>query len=175
MYWTLIILWICILDSGHANPIGGQQASWLRTALEARKGVSHRMAIYHVPAYPSIGKFNNRQSKAIRRFWVPLFEKGGIQVAFEHHDHAYKRTHPLLNNRIHPNGVVYLGDGAWGVERTRTPRTKHKRHYIAKFLPIRHFIAVTLTPEQQRFKTINSEGKVMDEYTRQLNVVQKSR
>lgn len=158
---------VFILDSGHANSIPGPQTNWLRTVLEERQQATHRFAIYHVPAYPSIRNFQNPQSVAIRNAWVPLFEKKGIQVAFEHHDHAYKRTHPLLKGRIHPEGVVYLGDGGWGVEKPRSIRIK--RFYLAKFIPVRHFIAVTLTPYQQQFKCINDQGIVLDEYVQSVN------
>jgi hypothetical protein len=157
---------IVLLDSGHANPISGHQTNWLMSTLEERKSIPHRFAVYHVPAYPSVRHILNKQSVAIRHSWVPLFEKGGIQVAFEHHDHAYKRTYPLLKNRIHSQGVVYLGDGGWGVEKPRTRRTK--RSYLAKFASARHFISVTLTPTQQNFRCINDQGHVVDEYTKKL-------
>lgn len=153
---------IFILDSGHANPIAGQQANWIQSTLQERQKVTHRFALYHVPAYPSVRSFQNEQSVAIRQFWVPLFEQGGIQAAFEHHDHAYKRTHPLLKGRIHPEGIIYLGDGGWGIEKLRT--LKGERSYLAKFVSARHFIAVTLTPSQQHFKCINDQGLVLDEY-----------
>src|SRR5262249_10261743 len=96
---------IVILDSGHANPVGGDQAKWLKNALEQRPQVPHRFALYHLPAYPSVRDYDNDLSATIRQEWVPLFEQGGIHAAFEHHDHAYKRTHPLLKGRIHPQGV----------------------------------------------------------------------
>jgi hypothetical protein len=159
---------IFFLDSGHANPIAGQQTDWLCNGLEKRKHILHRFAIYHVPAYPSVRHFQTKQSAAIRHSWVPLFEKGGIHVAFEHHDHAYKRTHPLLKNRIHPQGVVYLGDGGWGVEKPRKIRTK--RPYLAKFISVRHFIAVSLTSSQQNFKCMNDQGQTLDEYTKRLTI-----
>lgn len=157
---------ILLLDSGHANPIAGQQSTWLNAALEERQHMLHRLAVYHVPAYPSIRNFQNKQSNAIRNAWIPLFEKGGVQMAFEHHDHAYKRTHPLLNHRIHPQGIVYVGDGGWGVEQPRT--TRGKRPYLAKFASVRHFIAVTLTPTQQNIKCVNDQGQVLDDYTKPL-------
>ncbi len=157
-----------LLDSGHANSIAGPQTRWLQTALQARQATTHRFAIYHVPAYPSCRKFHNRQSFAIRRSWVPLFEKGGIQACFEHHDHAYKRTHPLLRNRPHPDGIVYLGDGAWGVEHPRQPRARCIPSYLAKFSPTRHFMVVSLDASQQHFRSINDQGHTIDTYHKTL-------
>ena len=161
---------IFILDSGHANRIEGPQANWLKKVLEVRTPVLHKMAIYHVPAYPSVRMFQNSISSKIRRYWVPLFEKKGIQTVFENHDHAYKRTFPLLKNKIQPHGkgVLYIGDGAWGVEKPRISFTKRKRFYINRFISARHFIKVSLTSTQQRFTAINDQGLILDEYIREL-------
>ncbi len=153
-----------LLDSGHANPISGRQTAWLAQTLSTKSHFLHRFAVYHVPAYPSIRGFYNRHSQAIREHWVPLFENGKIQAVFEHHDHAFKRSYPLLRNQIDPQGIVYFGDGAWGVEHPRHPLFKTPRPYLAKFMSIRHFIAVTLNKEQQTFKTITDRGHLVDEY-----------
>lgn len=157
---------IFILDSGHANPVAGKQSNWLKAQLDKRQNVPHRFALYHVPAYPSVRNYGNKYSAAIRKSWVPIFEEGGIHAAFEHHDHAYKRTHPLLKNRMHPLGIVYIGDGGWGVDKAR--KMKGKRPYIAKFAPARHFVAVTITPSQQIFNCITDEGKTIDHYSQSL-------
>lgn len=154
-----------LLDSGHANPIEKEQTKWLKSALKVRQNITHKFAVYHVPAYPSIRKFNNKYSAAIRHNWVPLFENYGIQLAFEHHDHAYKRTFPLLKNRPHIEGVVYLGDGAWSVDEPRCLKSSKRLSYISKFVPSRHFIVVTLTKDQQSILAISDEGKVLDEFS----------
>lgn len=160
---------IFLLDSGHANPVSGKQVEWLKTVLEERKSITNRFAVYHIPAYSSVRPFDNELSQNIRKYWVPHFEQGGIQTAFEHHDHAYKRTHPLLNNKIHPDGIIYLGDGAWGVKKARKPKnSRRKRPYLAKFASERHFIGVILQNDQQTFLSINSEGNKLDECTRKI-------
>jgi hypothetical protein len=160
-----------LMDSGHANPVGGKQTEWLSENLKSRANVLHRLAAYHVPAYSSVRPFNQRVSVEIRRFWVPLFEKGGIQTVFEHHDHAYKRTFPLLNNKIHPNGILYLGDGAWGVAKPRNLKPWHrKRFYIAKFASTRHFIGVVLQKDQQVYFSIDPQGRLIDEYVRKIDL-----
>ena len=152
-----------IMDSGHANSIDGEQSKWLKEVLQARTKTLHRFAIYHVPAYPSIRNFNNPQSVAIRKYWVPIFEQNGIQMAFEHHDHAYKRTIPLLQGKLNAKGIVYIGDGAWGVDRAR-PKSKVKKPYLAKFISSRHFILMTIDPLKREMKSIDDSGKVIDEY-----------
>ncbi|MDP1879306.1 MAG: metallophosphoesterase family protein, partial [Parachlamydiaceae bacterium] len=161
---------IILLDSGHATPIKGTQTEWLRKTLNERQEVTYLVAAYHVPAYSSVRSFQNPLSSAIRRYWIPLFEKGGVRAVFEHHDHAYKRTFPLLNNKVNPDGIVYLGDGSWGVKNTRiSPRAK-KRFYIAKFSSVRHFILTTISPTQMLFQAINDKGEIFDTYALKVKV-----
>ncbi|EPR65884.1 hypothetical protein ADICYQ_5029 [Cyclobacterium qasimii M12-11B] len=58
------------------------------------------MAVYHVPAYPSARAFTGTTQTMIREHWVPLFEKSSIQLVFENHDHAYKRTYPIKTTML---------------------------------------------------------------------------
>lgn len=159
-----------LMDSGHANQVEGKQTEWLSKALHERHKMLHLFAAYHVPAYSSVRPFNQPLSVDIRQHWVPLFETGGIQTVFEHHDHAYKRTFPLLNNKIDPHGIIYLGDGAWGVGKPRKQRSsRRKKFYIAKFAAQRHFIGVVIQKDRQSFFSIDPNGRLIDEYVRKVS------
>jgi hypothetical protein len=153
---------LVILDSGHTHPVSGAQEEWLAKTLSERVNVPNKFALYHVPAYPSVRHQNNHDSSEVSTHWVPLFEAFGLTAAFENHDHAYKRTHPILKGRPDPSGVVYLGDGAWGMKRTRKP--KSQRWYLAKTASSRHFILVTLEKESRHFSAISSTGEVIDTF-----------
>lgn len=153
---------IFTLDSGHTNPIEGKQSRWLYEALRTRELFPHKFAIYHVPAYPSVRPFNNPISLAIRNFWVPIFERYGIAAAFEHHDHAYKRTYRIKKNRIDPEGILYLGDGGWGVTSPRQAKKGGERWYLEKAIPKSHFILVTIEGGRRHFAAIDSKGDIFD-------------
>ncbi|MFQ5802430.1 MAG: fibronectin type III domain-containing protein [Candidatus Methylomirabilales bacterium] len=153
---------LVLLDSGHTHPIDGKQTDWLRRTLADRQDVPHLFAVYHVPAYPSVRNFDNGVSARIREHWVPLFEQFGVDVAFEHHDHVYKRTHPIRAHKVDPRGVLYLGDGAWGAM-LRRPRD---RWYLAKTASKRHFSLVTVG-QSRSFLAIDSEGQIFDRVTHQ--------
>ena len=155
-------LTIFILDTGHTNPIGGMQTHWLYENLKARQRIQHKFAVYHVPAYPSYRKYNNKISAAVRLHWVPLFDLFGLHAAFEHHDHTYKRTHFLRHGAVDPCGVLYMGDGAWGPEEPRIPKTPEQAWYLAKTASRRHFILVTINKKTRQFKAIDHTGKVID-------------
>lgn len=158
---------IALLDSGHTHPIGGQQAHWLAQQLQKRADVPHKFALYHVPAYPSVRKTNNEYSTQIRKYWVPIFEKNRLTAAFENHDHAYKRTLPILNNkpaRVN-QGVIYLGDGAWGVDEPRKVKDPSQKWYLAKHASVRHFLLMHLSGDKRRVTAISSQGEIVDDFT----------
>ena len=155
---------LLLLDSGHCYFVGGVQAQWLDKALSRRGDVPYKMAVYHVGAYPSVYPFDGETPAQIRAEWVPLFEKHQVQVAFEHHNHAYKRTYPLKNNQIDPTGVVYMGDGSWGV----SPRKPKDLWYLQKKKRRNAVCLVSLDPEKMHIEALSSNGSLIDETTLHL-------
>jgi acid phosphatase type 7 len=156
-----------LLDSGHASFIGGEQTSWLRRELHQRGDMRHIIPVYHVPAWPSVRKFNDFSITQVRNYWVPLFEEHDVRLAFENHDHAYKRTHPIRNGQIDPSGIHYIGDGAWGV-RTRAPRRDDEGRlpwYIAEADSLRHFIMGKIDGDHIRLEMYDEDGRHIDRVT----------
>lgn len=156
---------IFILDSGHSHPIAGQQTSWLEKALSSRQEVPHKFAVYHVGAFPSVRAFDTKDSELVRKNWVPLFEKFGLHTAFEHHDHAFKRTYPILQEKIDPDGVMYMGDGCWGID---DPRIPQNRWYLAAAAASRHVILVTIDQNKRVYHAIDHRNRVIDECVQEV-------
>ena len=152
-----------ILDSGHTNSISGKQARWLESELGKRDKVMHIIPVYHVPAYPSVRRYNRRLPRNIRRHWLPLFENHNVSVAFENHDHAYKRTPPIKNRRVDEAGIVYIGDGAWGV-RVRETHPAASTWYLEKAIAQRHFVLLTIHGSHQQITAFDDLGQVIDTY-----------
>ena len=99
------------LDSDHGRPVS-EQTAWLGETLAARAGLPHLLAGYHKPAFGTGVKANKAN---IRREWVPLFERHGVDLVAEHDHHTFKRSHALVGGkRVDAGGVIYIGDGAWG-------------------------------------------------------------
>ena len=120
-----------LLDTGHTAAIDGEQTDWLKKALEKREDRKVKMAAYHIAAFPSFYSYDKAACVKIRENWVPLFEQYGVSVAFEHHNHCYKRTYPIKEEKIDPKGIVYLGDGSWGVP-PRIPLKPGVMWYLAE-------------------------------------------
>lgn len=152
-----------LLDSNHTHAVKGQQTEWLKNTLQNKKDVLFKFASYHVPAYPAYRKYRSDTSKAIRQHWSPLFEAHKFTAAFEHHDHVYKRSFILKEDKKDPNGILYIGDGAWGVDKPRTPKPSW---YIAKSASLRHFLFITLKSNGSTLEAVSEEGEVFDAVAR---------
>lgn len=165
-YFTLKFgsyLQISRFDTNHTQPLAQQIQSYTLEHGNLPNPI-HRLAIYHIPMYPSIKEPSNPKSTMVRQQLGPLLDKFGFHGAFEHHDHAYKRSWPLKNGKIDPQGTVYLGDGAWGVD-PRLPRhSLDGCWYLAKRAAYRHFIHVRLKNDCRIFEAWTPEKFKIDSY-----------
>ena len=158
---------LVILDTDHVEPVAGEQTEWLARVLAERTHIPHVIPIYHVPAYPSVRAFDGGTNIRVRQLWSPLFEEYRIPLAFEHHDHIYKRTVPIREGQEHPNGVVYLGDGSWGV----SPREIGRSHaepawYLKRAAEVRHAQILTLHGPMKHVLMVDEDNRIIDEFPR---------
>ncbi len=170
---------LVLLDSGHVSPIGGEQTAWLESALRAREECPHLIVANHVPAYPSFRTPGSAPASGIlgtlgikekaggtgeenRKYWCPLFEKHGVDAVLEHHDHTFKRTHPLIGGLKDKYGVPYLGDGSWG--QLRVPSKPESRPYLAAVGNAYHMSVHRLEGEQRYHVALEESGKIADVY-----------
>jgi acid phosphatase type 7 len=160
-----------LLDTGHAAPISGEQTDWLNKALADRVGLPNLFVVNHVPAYPSYRAPDAAPSKdgkeaklgtgeGNRRHWAPLFEKYQVDAVLEHHDHTFKRTHPLKDGRPDPLGIIYLGDGSWG--KLRAAKKPEDRPYLAKTHDAYHMTMHRIEGERRFHVALADTGKVVD-------------
>ncbi len=160
---------VIALDSGHTQPIAGAQADWLGKQLAGRADQQFLFAFYHYPAYgttkaPKGGlPYDARQSLAIREHWLPHFEKHGATALFENDHHNYKRTYRLRNHkRDDENGLLFLGDGAWGVNPREVP-SPEVGWWLAKAEPRNHLFHVELRANgTATIEAVDAKGTVFD-------------
>lgn len=151
-----------LLDSGHLCPHEGTQTTWLEQEFEKYRDVKWKFAAYHVPLYPTYRPYDGEGSKKGRTYWGPLFDKYGLTVGFEHHDHVFKRTKPIKGEQVVDKGTIYVGDGAFGVD----PRKfqDEQRPYDEKRGSIAHFWVVDVTSKKVSLKAIDEDGKTIDSF-----------
>lgn len=150
---------LILLDTGHFQPIQGQQSFWLDKTLALRTKRPYLLAVYHEAAYPSYYPFEGETPTRIRANWCPLFEKWGVQAAFEHHNHAFKKTYPIRDGKIDPNGIIYLGDGCWGAN----PRKPEDRWYLEKKGKKNNVYLVEIDSKKASIKALGLLGDFLDE------------
>ena len=161
---------VVALDSGHTENIASQ-VQWLYKTLETRENFTYKFACYHRPAW---GTGVKEDAVDIQRLWSPIFEKHRIDAAFENDHHVYKRTYPLIaGKRDDLNGVMYIGDGAWGT-RTRgiAGNWKVKRPFLAHAESVNHLIKVKVERGKVTYKALEADGSIIDEYQR-INLKEK--
>lgn len=156
---------LVLLDTNHIEPIEGEQTSWLKTTLADRQERPHLIVANHVPAYPSYRPIEGANAGTgtgaeQREHWCPLFERYNVDVVLEHHDHTFKRSHPLTNGMKDKNGVLYLGDGSWG--KLRVPKTPEERPYLAVTSAAYHVTLHRLEGQQRFHMALEESGKVAD-------------
>jgi hypothetical protein len=156
---------LVLLDTDHIAPIEGEQTNWLEATLRERQDRSHLIVANHVPAYPSYRSDQGSKEKTgtgemNRKHWCPLFEKYNVDVVLEHHDHTFKRTHPLKNGLVDKHGVLYLGDGSWG--KLRAPKTPAERPYLAAVSQSYHMTVHRMEGEQRFHVALDEDGKLAD-------------
>ncbi len=141
---------------------GGDQRAWLESELaELRPSKRWLLAMYHRPAYPSVRDYGTGSSQ--RSAWVPLFEEYGLDLAYESHDHALKRSHPIFDGEIdEERGVVYFGDGGAGVPQ-RQPDPD--RWYLKMTGRYHHTHLVTFNDDHVDVKAINIDDEIVDEFS----------
>lgn len=151
---------LIMLDTGHTWPIEGEQTAWLEKALQESHS-TYVFAAYHEAAYPSYYPYTGKVPEKLREHWVPLFEKYHVPLAFEHHNHTYKRSHTIKAEKVDPEGVIYLGDGAWAVP-PRRPQPADKLWYLVKSKSINMVYIVTMTQDKCRVEAKDMKGRVID-------------
>ncbi len=70
---------------------------------------TYKIVMFHHPAYPAIEiPKDSQRAEVIRKNFVPVMERGGVDLVLGGHQHVYMRTHPLRDGQRSENGIVYL-------------------------------------------------------------------
>lgn len=154
---------IILLDSHHANPVAGRQSRWLENVLQERQYIKNIFPVYHVQGYTAARDFDRPVESLIRNTWFPLFEEYNVRVAFEGHDHTFKRTHPIKNNQVDLDGVIYL-NSAWGSS-PRTPHDPDETWYLKKAGSKNCVYVITLEKDTATFRALSIDGVFFDEFS----------
>ena len=150
-----------VLDSGHVEEHGGSQTQWLEGVLQKYSSWKNKIALYHVPLYPSHRSFNTHLAKEGRKFWLPLFDRFGLTLGMENHDHTLKRTYLLRGGKkVKADGTLFIGDGCWG----QGVRRANSAWYLETSKSERHAWFLRLSDKGIQGEAYGEKGQRLDEF-----------
>jgi len=147
------------------------QTQWIQNQLFAaqQNKTLFTFAIYHAALYPSVPDWDPEIQEALRQAWEPTFSQYFLTAAFENHYHVYKRTYPILNGRVHPNGTVYLGDGSWGIVGSDIPAVADS-WWMEKLEKVPFVYFVKVDPlSGLTVQAVGTDGVVFDTWTKTVD------
>lgn len=161
---------VCINSNVGFSEMKQQVVPWLDKVL-ADAGERWKIAFYHHPPYTG-GKY--APSGKVRQLLVPLFDRYGVHLAFNGHNHMYERTHPLRGGQIRPTsqGTIYITTGAGG---NPLYDVEHpNREYLRVQDNTQHsFTIVDVSPEKILIRQVGIDDQVIDTFALKTTVSEK--
>ena len=143
--------------------ISGDQRVWLEETLsDVRPKNRHVAMMFHKPIYPSVRAFDGAEGR--RRAWAPLFDEHKVDLVAVGHDHALKRTVPILAEKPNPEGIVYIGDGGLGVPMREVDASRWYLQNPGMTESIFNVHLVEFSSEQIHIRAFGMQGDILDEF-----------
>lgn len=143
-------------ESGSA---GDAQERWLEADLAraaADPAIRWTVVTFHRPPYSS---GSHGSDTNLRTRWGPIFEKHGVDVVFNGHDHHYERTFPMAGGeRVGRGGVVYVVTGGAGAPVYAVGTSA----FTAASRAVHHFVEVNVTANTLTLAARDADGAVFD-------------
>jgi len=141
---------VVVLDS---TAVTDTQTRWLARTL-ARKTDRRRIVVLHHPPYTCGGYLGDVR---VRRRWVPLFERSGVQLVLSGHDHNYQR--------FSSRGTAYVVHGGGGASRLYALRrcpASYPRRLAARVGA--GFLHVVVAPGGFVVRAVDLRGRTIDRF-----------
>ena len=129
----------------------------------ADAGKAWKIVFFHQPVYSTA---KGRDNKALRERLRPLFEKHGVHLVLQGHDHCYGRTHKCAGDRIvRPDepGVVYvtavLGPKLYDLA------PKYAQLMARQYDKTRTVQAIRVTPDTLEYRSLGLDGALLDQFS----------
>ncbi len=162
-----------MLDSNKSLAPGSPQYQWLESELAASKA-TWKFTCHHHPCFSSEeNDYGDHEQGAKEKTFtygdrnaqqlIPLYEKNGVDIAFNGHIHYYERTWPIFEMAINQKkGVRYItsGGGGGGLESAAPQRTWFSLHFQRAF----HYCYAAIHDRTIVFKAYDIDGKLFDTF-----------
>lgn len=153
---------LVVLFTEPAGSAGDAQDVWLEADLaRAASDPATRWTVvaFHRPPYSS---GSHGSDTGLRERWGPIFERYGVDVVFNGHDHHYERSHPMVaGQRAEQGGVTYVVTGGAGAPVYAVGASA----FTAFARSAHHFTEVDVTPNTFTLEARDVDGNVFDTLT----------
>ncbi len=149
-----------MIDSERDFTANSTQYLWLKKALKRSKRnrkIRWRIATFHTPSY-STGKHGS--DKIAQKFLEPLFDKYGVNLVLNGHDHAYQITKPMFHGKPAKRGIVHVISGGAGATLFGF---KVEGNYIAFRKKCYNYCKYTVYKNMIQHKALTDSGKLLHE------------
>lgn len=145
-------LYFIVLDSNSDCSIDSEQYLWLQDDLQnINENIKFVIVIFHHPPF-NTGPCTEDE-KGLKRSIVPLFEKYGVDIVFNGHDHDYERS--LYNN------IYYIVTGGGGAPLHDQARTSP---YSQLFIKTYHFCKLFIINNQLIIEVYDIDSNLIDKF-----------
>lgn len=141
------------------NELLSEQPQFLESVL-SQTTARWKVAMHHQPAYSTCTRHGSDME--VRKAWVPVFERYGVNAVFAGHNHIYERSEPILEDASDPRGVTYIVTGGAGAPLY----AESKADWFSEVAnPTEHFIIAEFSAGSATFVVRDLSDNIIDEFT----------
>ena len=137
----------------YVEPYMKRQKAWVEHQFELHHDAGFIFVGFHKPLF-SAKASRVKEANLRRAFWGGIFERHGVQVVFNGHDHHY---HHAFNNGTH---YMVTGGGGAGLYEVDAPQPQ-----TVKTAKAEHYIRVEVEKEEAVLTVIGLDGEIIDVVT----------
>ena len=131
------------------------QYKWLQSMLSSA-GEKWKIVVINAPMYSTGQKGPANEAAA---YFVPLFERYGVDLVLQGAEANYERTFPMYKDEPNTRGVTYVTLGGGGA----TPMRRASSHRsTARFVSAYHYADVRITDRRLTMTVYSETGKQLD-------------
>ncbi len=147
------------LDS---NRFDARQRRWLRQEL-LRSTARCKVAYFHHPLWSSGRGYRSHGRHLRRARFVPILQKGGVDLVLNGHLQNYERSKRLRSGRRSRRGVVYIVTGGGGA-RLNGFVTRRRPKWSARRGVFHHRLRIQVAGHAFRGSAIDAAGNTRDRF-----------
>ncbi len=143
---------------------GTRQYRWIEATLR-RSPACWKIPYFHHPAYAEYvdpPAADVARLREVRRWLVPLFERYGVELVLDSHEHNYVRSVPMVGGRRDAGGPTYVLTGGGGAPLDPLPAAPQPLTAVrGAFF---HHLVVAVSGRKLTARAIDPAGRVRDRF-----------